>query len=61
MLKLAWRSLIHERTRLAISVGGVALAMLLILVMNGIFAGSEEHAVTYIRHQPAPLWLMRPT
>jgi putative ABC transport system permease protein len=59
MLKLAWRNLTHERTRLAISVGGVALAMLLILVMNGIFAGSEEHAVTYIRHQPAPLWLMQ--
>lgn len=59
MLKLAWRNLTHERTRLAISVGGVALAMLLILVMNGIFAGSAEHAVAYIRQQPAPLWLMQ--
>ncbi len=59
MLKLAWRNLIHERTRLAISSGGVALAMLLILVMAGIFAGSEEHAVAYIKNQPAPLWLMQ--
>lgn len=59
MLKLAWRNLIHERSRLAISVGGVALAMLLILVMNGIFAGSEEHAVIYIRNQPASVWLMQ--
>lgn len=59
MLKLAWRNLVHERIRLAISVGGVALAVLLILIMGGIFAGSEEHAVLYIRRQPAPLWLMQ--
>lgn len=59
MLKLAWRNLIHERTRLLISVGGVALAILLVLVMNGVFAGGEVHAVTYIRNQPAPIWLMQ--
>ncbi|HRQ41587.1 MAG TPA: FtsX-like permease family protein [Chloroflexota bacterium] len=59
MFKLAWRNLMHERTRLAISVGGVALAVLLILVMAGVFAGSEEHAVAYIKNQPAPLWLMQ--
>lgn len=59
MFKLAWRNLMHERTRLAISVGGVALAVLLILVMAGVFAGSEEHAVAYIKNQPASLWLMQ--
>jgi putative ABC transport system permease protein len=59
MLKLAWRNLIHEPLRLAISVGGVALSILLILVMSGVFAGSEEHAITYIKKQPAPLWLMQ--
>lgn len=59
MLKLAWRNLTHERTRLVISVGGVALAVLLILVMAGVFAGSEEHAVAYVRNQPASLWLMQ--
>jgi putative ABC transport system permease protein len=59
MLKLAWRNLIHERTRLAISTGGVALAVLLILVMAGVFAGSEEHAVAYVKNQPASLWLMQ--
>jgi putative ABC transport system permease protein len=59
MLKLAWRNLIHERARLAISVGGVALSVVLILLMAGIFAGSEEHAVAYIKEQPADLWLMQ--
>lgn len=59
MIKLAWRNLFHERTRLAISIGGVALAVVLILVMAGVFAGSEEHAVAYIKNQPVPLWLMQ--
>lgn len=59
MFKLAWRNLFHDRTRLAISVGGVALAIVLILVMSGIFGGSEEHAVIYIRNQPAALWMMQ--
>lgn len=59
MLKLAWRNLLHDRTRLGISAGGVALAVVLILVMAGVFAGSEEHAVTYINNQPAPLWMMQ--
>jgi len=59
MLKLAWKNLFYERTRLLISVGGIALAVLLIFVMQGVFAGSEEHAVAYIRKQPAPLWIMQ--
>lgn len=59
MLKLAWRNLTYDKTRLVISAGGVALAILLMLVIGGIFAGSEEHAVLYIRQQPASLWLMQ--
>jgi len=59
MFKLAWRNLVRERTRLAISIGGVALAVVLILVMGGVFAGAEEHAVAYIQNQPAQLWLMQ--
>lgn len=59
MFKLAWRNLTQQWLRLAISVGGVALAVVLILVMSGVFAGSEEHAVLYIRNQPAPIWVMQ--
>jgi len=59
MLKLAWRNLTHERTRLIISMAGVAFAVLLILVMSGIFAGGEEQATAYIRNQPALLWSCR--
>jgi putative ABC transport system permease protein len=59
MIKLAWRNLAADRLRLAISAGGVALALVLILVMKGVFAGSEEHAVAYMRNQPAELWVMQ--
>lgn len=59
MLTFALRNLLHERTRLLISSGGVALAVLLILFMRGIFIGAEEHAVAFIRNQAAPLWLMQ--
>lgn len=57
MFKLAWANLTHERVRLAISVGGVALAIVLILILNGFFAGFQQQAVSYIRNQPAPIWL----
>ena len=59
MLKLAWRNLTNEPTRMAISITGIALALVLILVIAGIFAGSEEFAVAYIRNEPAPIWLMQ--
>lgn len=59
MLKLAWRNLTNELTRMAISVTGIALALVLILVIAGIFAGSEEFAVAYIKNEPAPIWLMQ--
>ncbi len=59
MFRLAWRNLTSDRLRLGISAGGVALAVLLTLVMSGVFAGSEQHAVTYIEHQPASLWVIQ--
>ena len=57
MVKLAWRNLVQERARLWISVAGIAFALVLILIIGGIFAGSEEYAVAYINNVPAPLWL----
>jgi putative ABC transport system permease protein len=59
MIGLAWRNLVREKTRLAISAVGVALALVLILVIAGIFAGSEEFAIAYIKNEPAPIWLMQ--
>ena len=59
MFRFAWRNLLHDRTRLLVSTSGVALAVLLIFFMGGVFAGSEAHAVAYMENQPATLWLMQ--
>jgi len=34
---LAWKNLVREKTRLAISVGGVAFAVVLILLVRGLY------------------------
>ena len=59
MIRLAWLNLVRERTRLVISTVGIALALVLIMVIGGIFAGTEEFAVAYIKNVPAPIWLMQ--
>lgn len=59
MTKLAWRNLTQQPLRFAISAGSIALSVILILAMSGVFAGSEEHAVLYMRNQPAELWGMQ--
>jgi hypothetical protein len=42
MLRVAFRNLFQNRTRLIVSVGGVALAMLLVLALDAIVAGAER-------------------
>ena len=48
MTRLAIRNLFQSKTRLVISVGGVALALLLILTLDAIFAGVERQVTAYI-------------
>lgn len=47
-VSIARRNLFEGRTRFIISVGGVALAMLLIMVLDGVFAGSEKQVTAFI-------------
>lgn len=55
---IAWRNLVREKTRLAISVGGVAVAVLLILVVRGLYTGFLEQATAYIRGVDADVWVV---
>ncbi|MDZ4825695.1 MAG: FtsX-like permease family protein [Actinomycetota bacterium] len=57
MTNIAWRNLARERLRLAISVGGVAFAVLLILVLRGLYAGVLDQATQYIRSVDADIWV----
>ena len=51
-MRLAWQNLIQERTRLALSVLGVALAILLILVLQGLLRGMFRQIAAYLEHSP---------
>ena len=50
---LARRNLLQERSRLALSVAGVSLSVMLIVLMNGFLAGFDRQVSVYLDAQPA--------
>ena len=57
MIWLAFRNLFQNKARLIISVGGVALALLLILSLDAVFTGVERQVTAYIEHSGADVWV----
>jgi putative ABC transport system permease protein len=57
---IALRNLVAEKTRFTLSVLGIALGVLLVLVMAGIFAGTTRGVTTYIDHSRSAVWVMQP-
>jgi putative ABC transport system permease protein len=57
MIRLALRNLFQNKIRLVISVGGVALALLLILSLDAIFSGVEQRITAYISNSGADIWV----
>ncbi len=57
MIRLAFRNLFQNKVRLLISVGGVGLALLLILSLDAIFTGVEERITIYITHSGADVFV----
>lgn len=57
MIRLAFRNLFQNKIRLVISVGGVALALLLILSLDAIFAGVEKQITAYINQSGADIFV----
>ena len=53
MIRLAFRNLFQNKARLAISIGGVALALLLILSLDAVFTGVERQVTAYIENSGA--------
>lgn len=49
---LARRNLLHDKLRFALSVAGVALAVMLILLLNGFRAGMFRQITAYLDHAP---------
>jgi len=57
MIQLAFRNLFQNKARLVISVGGVALALLLILALDAVFTGVERRITAYIDYSGADVWV----
>lgn len=57
MISLAFHNLFQNKIRMLISVGGVALALLLILSLDAIFSGVEKRVTAYIDHSGADIWV----
>ena len=57
MLRLAYRNLFQSKVRLAMSVGGVALALMLVLALDAILTGSEKRLTSYIDNSEADVWV----
>jgi len=52
---LAFRNLFQQKFRLALSIGGVTLAMMLIVLLNGFLAGIYVQVTAYLENTPADL------
>lgn len=57
---IAVKNLLAEKTRLGLSVLGVAFAVLLVMVMAGLFVGTTRQVTTYIDHSRNAVWVMQP-
>jgi len=57
MFYLAWRNLSQSRTQFFLGVGGVALALVLMLALDALLAGSEEDLVAYIEQSGADVFV----
>ncbi len=57
MLRLAFRNLFQNKVRLVISVGGVALALLLSLSLDAVLEGIQRQVTTYIDQSDADIFV----
>ncbi len=57
MVRFALRSLLYDRARLAIAVGGVGFAVLLVLTLRGIFDGTIAKSTLYTERVGADLFV----
>lgn len=57
MLRLAFRNLFQSKMRLIISVGGVALALMLMLALGAVFTGAEKQITAFIDRSGADVFV----
>lgn len=57
ILKLAFRNLVHDRIRLAVTLVGILFSVVLVAVQLGVFIGARQMIVGMIDHAEADLWV----
>ncbi|HUQ50251.1 MAG TPA: ABC transporter permease [Terriglobales bacterium] len=57
MIDLAFKSLLHDKLKFAITVAGVAFAVTLVFVQVGLFLGIMDNASITIQNMNAELWI----
>jgi putative ABC transport system permease protein len=60
MMKLAWKNLIHDRVRLAVTLVGIVFALVLILVQFGLFLSFLDTSANIVAHSDVDLWIAAP-
>ena len=59
MISIARKNLFQDKGRFLISIGGVAFAVLLILVLQGLYQGWDEKITVYIDSVDSDLWVVK--
>lgn len=57
MFRLAFKNLTQDRTRLLVSIGGLGLALTLVLFFGAVFAGATGRLTIYIDNAGADVWI----
>jgi putative ABC transport system permease protein len=60
MRTLAWRNLVHDKVRLAVTLTGIVFAVVLIVVELGLFLGFTTATSSLIDRSQADLWITAP-
>jgi len=60
LFKLAWKNLIHDRTRLLVTLVGIVFALVLILIQFGLFLGFLDTSANVVQKSGADLWVSAP-
>jgi putative ABC transport system permease protein len=60
MVTIAWKNLIHDKARLAVTLVGIVFALVLILVQFGLFLGFLETSSNIVAESKVDLWITAP-
>jgi putative ABC transport system permease protein len=59
MVPIARRNLLADKVKLVVAVGGVTLAIVLIIVVNSLYQGVRRETDTFIRNLPGDIWIVQ--